>query len=386
MSLTGLRFLAAILIFLTHGANLFDLRDAALQKNYSFLSENLGVIGVSSFFILSGFVLTWSARAGQGAPTFWRRRFFKIFPNHVTVWAIALALLVIGGAHIGLGPALTQLFLVQSWVPVQSLYLPPVNGITWSLSAELLFYAAFPLLIVGVRKIRTERLWLWVGAITLVALLLPLLARGVLPASPASIQSATVSWPRQWFLYFFPVSRSLEFIVGMVLAEVVRRDRWVGIGVAPAAALVIASYVVSLALPGEWGFGQLFMLPTALLITALAVRDLQGRQSFLANRTWTFLGELTYSFFLIHVLVMFYLQAALVGQFGGTGYYTRQQYSTPVALAFLVLLFAVSLALSWVLYRTVQVPAARRWSRKRTPNLAVVPPPGEQSMPRRTAA
>jgi peptidoglycan/LPS O-acetylase OafA/YrhL len=271
-------------------------------------------------------------------------------------------------------------------VPVQSLYLPPVNGITWSLSAELLFYAAFPLLIVGVRKIRTERLWLWVGAITLVALLLPLLARGVLPASPASIQSATVSWPRQWFLYFFPVSRSLEFIVGMVLAEVVRRDRWVGIGVAPAAALVIASYVVSLALPGEWGFGQLFMLPTALLITALAVRDLQGRQSFLANRTWTFLGELTYSFFLIHVLVMFYLQAALVGQFGGTGYYTRQQYSTPVALAFLVLLFAVSLALSWVLYRTVQVPAARRWSRKRTPNLAVVPPPGEQSTPRRTAA
>ncbi|HEX3647720.1 MAG TPA: acyltransferase [Pseudonocardiaceae bacterium] len=373
MSLTGLRFLAAILIFLTHGANLFDLRDAALQKNYSFVSEPLGVIGVSSFFILSGFVLTWSARSGQTAPAFWRRRFFKIFPNHVTVWAVALILLVVGGAHFGLGPALTQLFLVQSWVPLQDLYLPPVNGITWSLSAELLFYAAFPLLIRGVRRIRTERLWLWVGIITVVALLLPVLAQGVLPAHPASLQSATVSWPRQWFLYFFPVSRSLEFIVGMVLAEVVRRDRWVGIGLTPSIALVLASYVASLALPGEWGFGQLYMLPTALFITALAVRDLQDRQTFLANRTWTFLGELTYSFFLIHVLVMFYLQAALVGQFGGTGYYTRQQYSTPVALAFLVLLFAVSLALSWVLYRTVQVPAARRWSKKRTPKLAVVP-------------
>jgi peptidoglycan/LPS O-acetylase OafA/YrhL len=385
-SLTGLRFLAAFFIFITHGANLFDLKDAALQKNYSYYAENLGIIGVSAFFILSGFVLTWSSKPGQRARTFWRRRFFKVFPNHVAVFLIALLLLIVAGDKVGLKPILTQLFLVQAWVPDQTVFLPPVNGITWSLSAELLFYALFPVLIVLVKKIRSERLWLSVGVLTAVALLLPIIAQVALSGHPASIQSATVSWPRQWFLYFFPVTRSLEFMIGMVFAEIVRRNKWVNIGILPAGVLVIASYALSFMLPPTYSFGQLFMLPTALLITALAVADINGRHNFLAGRTWNYLGEITYGFFLVHILVMFYIQAAISGQWGGTGYYTRQQWSTPVAALFLIGLFAVSLVLAAALYRFVQVPASNRWSKKRpvltpTPNVPTEtrPPVGNRS-------
>ena len=40
-------------------------------------------IAVSLFFILSGFVLTHSARAPESARAFWLRRFFTIYPNHL---------------------------------------------------------------------------------------------------------------------------------------------------------------------------------------------------------------------------------------------------------------------------------------------------------------
>jgi peptidoglycan/LPS O-acetylase OafA/YrhL len=39
--------------------------------------------GVSFFFVLSGFVLTWSARPDDIATGFWRRRIARIYPVHL---------------------------------------------------------------------------------------------------------------------------------------------------------------------------------------------------------------------------------------------------------------------------------------------------------------
>jgi peptidoglycan/LPS O-acetylase OafA/YrhL len=83
-SLTGMRFIAAVGVFLFHGI---------LYGGFFSSTHAVGVLGsvvnvagwagVVFFFILSGFVLTWSLRPKDTVPSFWRRRLLKVFPNHL---------------------------------------------------------------------------------------------------------------------------------------------------------------------------------------------------------------------------------------------------------------------------------------------------------------
>src|SRR5688572_27893642 len=77
-ALTGLRFIAAFMVFVFHAALLFVFADINVSLFLMDIAGTAGHVGVSFFFILSGFVLTWSMKKGDTAPKFWRRRFFKI--------------------------------------------------------------------------------------------------------------------------------------------------------------------------------------------------------------------------------------------------------------------------------------------------------------------
>ena len=144
-SLTGLRFIAAFLVVLCHvGINLLPnvARDQifVLHVFYGF-----GSVGVSFFFILSGFVLTWVARETDTVPQFWRRRFFKIYPNHLVTLLAAVLLAVTAAQALSTRDTLATMFLVHAWIPDQSLLFNLwSNTPSWSLSCELLFYLAFP--------------------------------------------------------------------------------------------------------------------------------------------------------------------------------------------------------------------------------------------------
>lgn len=68
-SLTGLRFVAAFLVFVAHSAESFRAGDTTdLRAPWRFLF--LGGVGVSFFFVLSGFVLTWSHCEGDRPSAF----------------------------------------------------------------------------------------------------------------------------------------------------------------------------------------------------------------------------------------------------------------------------------------------------------------------------
>lgn len=86
-SLTGMRFLAAALVFLAHMSAVRMFTDQQLNKDVDTYFGTLGSIGVTFFFILSGFVLTWSARTDDRPRLFWRRRLAKIYPTHFVTWA-----------------------------------------------------------------------------------------------------------------------------------------------------------------------------------------------------------------------------------------------------------------------------------------------------------
>ncbi|GDY63763.1 hypothetical protein SAV14893_031560 [Streptomyces avermitilis] len=157
-SLTGLRWMAALLVFGLHVRNFgyFDGTGARIAT-WAF---GAGASGVSFFFILSGFVLMWSARPGDRALAFWRRRIARIYPVHLVTAGIAL-LMGFTLAHQPrptLHQAVANVLLVHSW---WRLWWQTLDPVSWSLACEAFFYAAFPLLAVLLRRLgaRGRRRW-----------------------------------------------------------------------------------------------------------------------------------------------------------------------------------------------------------------------------------
>lgn len=365
-SLTGMRALAGLSVFLTHAIALSLFTDQTFALNYILFLANSGSFGVAFFFVLTGFVVTWSAKPGERATRFWRRRFFKLYPTHVVVSVIILVLLLVSGSPAEWVQALASFALVHAWVPDVNFLLYAVNGPSWSLNIDVLAYACFPLLYLWIRRIRPERLWWWVLGVMAFAVVLPFLTRAMLPDQPPSLFSPTVSWPQHWFGFYFPVTRCVEFVVGILMARIVLAGRWVGLGLVPAALLTLAVHLATLRVSIFDGYTFIPLIPVAFLVAAAAASDVAGSATILNSRAMVWLGERMYSFFLIHITVMFSVHALFSHEWGVSGFYHPKSFATFPALLVLVALYLLCLVLASILYALVERPVMRRWARPRS--------------------
>lgn len=362
-SLTGLRFIAAFLVVLCHvGINL--LPNVAKEQIFVLhVFYGFGSVGVSFFFILSGFVLTWVARETDTVPQFWRRRFFKIYPNHLVTLLAAVLLAVTAAQALSTRDTLATLFLVHAWIPDQQLLFNLwSNTPTWSLSCELLFYLSFPLVLNLLRKVRPERLWrgFWITfaaicAVPFVALLLP---------SGELHRGTGLPWTHMWFMTFFPPVRMLEFVLGMFTALIVIHGRWVKRWPLPVALAVAAVGAVAAggATPPILGFVAVSALPLVFLVGAAANADVNANGSSLGSRVMIFLGEISFALYLVHWLVVVY---GWIGRHSPTWGANPADAPTTwgTVLTYAGLTIVTSLVLAWVLYTFVERPIMRRWSR-----------------------
>lgn len=377
-SLTGARFVAAGLVFLCHIATggLFAAGSGAADGLMT-ATKTAGTIGVSFFFVLSGFVLTWSARPGETYGGVLRRRLVKIFPNHVVTFA--LAMVVYAAATTPSGTAVLNLLLLQSWSSDPSVFLS-VNGASWSLSCELFFYALFPVLLPLVGRIRAARLWGWAAGVAAAVMLLPLAAASLLPSSPSFPQVGSwldgVSIEGLWFVYIFPLTRLLEFVLGMLMARVVLSGRWINLSPVPAALLTALAYVVGIYTPMLFTVAAVTVVPLALFVAALAAADAGGRRTALAGPVMRRLGEASFAFYLVHGIVLAYAGE----QVAGTGRPPTTLESVLVSL----LALAVSLGLALALYHWIETPVMRRWGRPA--RRVTVAPAGSAVVPEQSPA
>lgn len=354
-TLTGLRFPAALLVFFFHSSLMFPnirlFADTGLEKGYYATFAQAGGLGVTFFFVLSGFILAWSARPGDVARAFWRRRYVKIVPVYLVTWALAMVL--VAGATTTRSQGLATFFMVQSWVPDVATYWG-VNAPGWSLSDEVLFYLLFPVLFWAIKRIPAQRLKYWIGAVVAAVALTPLLTYAVIPQGTATVPN----WPTDsanwfWFAYVFPPARLLDFALGILVARAVTAGRWRDIGMAWSGLLLVASYVAASFAPLLYGLRVLCVVPAALLIAAGATADSEGRFSVFRSRPMVWLGEVSFAFYLVHFTVLNYVRKLLGGQLFGT---------LPSA-AILLGDVVISLLVSWALYAWVEKPLTRRWSR-----------------------
>ncbi|MFG2603546.1 acyltransferase family protein [Streptomyces sp. NPDC048514] len=336
-SLTGLRWMAALLVFGLHVNNFGYFRGTGGRAvSWAF---GAGATGVSFFFVLSGFVLTWSARPGDRALAFWRRRVARVYPVHLATLAGAL-LLAYTLAH---EPRPTPKQAVANALLLHSWWRPwwqTLNPVSWSLACEAFFYAAFPLLFLLLRRLGA-RGSAALGLLSLAAVLV--LAR---------------SEVHHWWthsLYSLPAARLPEFVLGAVAARLVLLGRWRGPGLEASLALAVIGYFfVPQTAPGYATVCT--VMGFVLLIPAAAVADLRGLPSMWRRRRLVRLGELSFAFYMVHLLVL-RATTHLLGP--------KPHFRILTGAGVTAAVFTVSLALSWLLYEAVECPARRLLLRRR---------------------
>jgi len=368
-SLTGMRFIAAVGVFLFHGI---------LYGGFFSSTHAVGVLGsvvnvagwagVVFFFILSGFVLTWSLRPKDTVPSFWRRRLLKVFPNHLVTSIIAFVLLAVVAHTAFQGKNLLNIFLLQAWVPNLATVFSG-NVVSWSLSCELLFYLSFPLLYMGIRRIRPERLWAWAIGVMVAVGLVPTLASVIPPA--AALSGSTVmpiidvnAW-QQWFVAFFPPVRMLEFVLGMILARIVITGRRLPLTRGGAVGLSVLAYALTPLFPGAYRIVATMVLPLALLIAASGKADSENQKTWLASRVMVYLGDISFAFYVCHWLILDYGHV-IVG--------ATRSFGTAAALGILALLLISVVIIASALFLGVERPIMRKFANpKRRRTLTPVP-------------
>lgn len=177
--------------------------------------ENLPLAqGVSFFFVLSGFILTYVYKDLAGLKQtlhFLAARIARVWPVFFVSGVVTYFL-----SPVSLLPKTpidtftiftSQFFMLHGWVP-QRLFYFSLDTPSWSISTEFFFYLAFPLLILNLRKTWLTKLLLVAALpITLICLCqfynLPFIGEERQASSHA-------------LLYINPLSRIFEFYLGML--------------------------------------------------------------------------------------------------------------------------------------------------------------------------
>ena len=249
-----------------------------------------GYQAVTTFFVLSGFVLTRSYWTGSWT----RRSLFRYYRGRLArVYPVYLLSLIVVGRFIAEdttpgkpGYFAAHLTLTQGWLgPI------PVNWNTpaWSLSCEMFFYAVFPLL--GAFLVRRAT-WRWVVGTVAVACVFTraIEAAGVPDAIKPVVHLSD-------FLMGIAAACAFELVQGKVRASWLYVPGFLG----AAAAIAWAAWL-------PWGIdlNSVLRLLNALLLVGLAL----GCPA-LSGKLLVYLGKSSYAMYILHVPVMWwYLRAS----------------------------------------------------------------------------
>lgn len=359
-NLTIARFYAALAVFLFHASLVgFYSTDTEKVDAARSMFQNLGNFGVTFFFVLSGFVLTWSQRPGETYLSFLTRRAARLFPTHWVTYLIAVTLVGVGSVNFI--TLLANAFLLHSWVPRADTYFS-VNFPSWSISTEIFFYAIFPLAIPLLGRLRHIGLYVTLASSALLATSLPFITFlepfRSWPAFGSGFGASPVYGESQltvWLLYTFPVARVVDFVAGICIARQVISSQLPRIKFDTALLGLGAWYVVSLHAPLEWQLDSLPLLAAIPLAASLAQADLRqasmggNKNSPKKHRLGVALGKASFAFYLLHEIILRYVGNEIEG--------TSLTFLTGVFLTGGV--FAVSLVGAWFLHRFVEEPPIR---------------------------
>ena len=223
-ALTGIRILAATAVFLSH----LGAPEVFPESLRIFFAS--GYNGVTVFFVLSGFLLTWNyvdrllpLRVGS-LWTFFVARFARIYPVYLFALLIVILPVILAGGGDPL--MLTHALTLQPWSQHFGRAMA-YNGPAWSIGVEVFLYACFPLIIFILAKIRHSKLALLaLGAAVLLAAFA--LAYWFSATGRNDLPLADPNSAHRW-LYRMPLTRLGDFALGAIAAMLAmnfKSPRW----------------------------------------------------------------------------------------------------------------------------------------------------------------
>ncbi|MEW1954406.1 acyltransferase [Terrabacter sp. NPDC080008] len=339
-SLTGLRFAGALLVLLHHLPLALPAVSGPLRV------AQCGYVGVTFFFVLSGFVLGYGWDESFRARDFYVRRGARVYPVHLLTVALIIAVLWKHGVLWQVLPL--NLMLIQAWSPNATVYYSFV-GAAWSLSCEAFFYLCFPALVRLLKRCRRPVVHSW----------------GLVVSATAVGLAAKAFWPAAGeYLFHVPIFRISDFTVGILLSVAVRAGWRPRLGRRAALALCITVYLAVLSqqvLSGSgpemaWLYSILMVMPFGLLIAAVAGKELDGHKSVLGSAVPVMLGQWSFALYMIHGVVLAALHESVRGLTG----------SAAVVVSIAIVVLAVAAArLVFVLYeRPLEAAIRQRWGQR----------------------
>jgi exopolysaccharide production protein ExoZ len=343
-ALEGLRGYAAFLVFLTHAFGLVVAKvyglDADLFSLYYGASPGLAAsmllfrshYGVDLFFVLSGLLMAEIAlRRWPGTPRFLARRALRIYPAYLA----ALAAVLVASAFLFERTATAPQIAANAGL-LQGFNIPgiaPINPVTWSLSFEAAFYLAVPLMALagsGAASPRTA------PSLALLAAFLAIVVASALVPGEKSILLACFALfvPGIYLGQMEPQARSA---LARRIPTALALGCWLAFEAAVKLELVSrfdAAYYIASGVAGG-------------LLVVKACDSGGALARLLTLRPVLWLGRHSYSFFLIHYVVLHVLALAL-DTFVGTAH------AAVYAIALLGGGLALSLAAARILYQATE--------------------------------
>lgn len=283
---------------------------------------------VTFFFVLSGFILTYSYYEENGRSglkttrrEFWIARIARIYP----VYALALAILIIPyiyGAFVSnvipvwrfVGGSVCVPLLLQAWVP-------PIawewNTPAWSLSVEAFFYAVFPLFLARLRnrKFSTKTL-IFSSMVFLAAFELWKRSAGI------SFVNAETSRPSNTYLFFnaFPLFHLPAFLVGIGAGRIFLSEHWkmrIFSNKMFLSVCVLVFFIFSLheRIPSVF-LSSLVSIPLFAFMIISAANSGGAIRNVLVHPWLVILGEASYGIYILHVPMAFWIERGWGGLFG----------------------------------------------------------------------
>src|SRR2546422_4197375 len=211
-SLTGIRFYAALLVYVYHVVLTIPGVNALSGSS---LFSNAADVGVSFFFVLSGFILTYNYadvfRGGVSAANYKRfvwDRLTKIYPVHVLTLLLVLPIAIFS-PHLPLDWRAVpfHLLLLQCFWPSST---PAFSGYlnvpSWSISCEWFFYLLAP--VVMFFALGNRRRWVPV-----------VMAMGYACGLGLLLWHGQSDEARFYFISWFAPSRFVDFLAGVLFAR-----------------------------------------------------------------------------------------------------------------------------------------------------------------------
>lgn len=358
--LASLRFFAAFLVVIFHLGGVIDDQ----VKTFSALVIPVaayGFVGVSIFFVLSGFVISHANDRWKGWNIYLAGRVTRIYPPHLIVtFALMMPDIIVlmtqGGAD-GWVKLLSNVSLTQAWSSNPD-YFRSLNLVTWSLSVEMSFYVAF----IALRRLGDR----WLLALTAIAYLVLLSVTLYL----RHIHHDKWTFYVYWQLCVNPIARMPEFLVGMSIYRLYRAGKLPRLW-APRFnfLLTLAALMAAMYLVGTYGgmggtFTELLdysIVPLPFIVLMMLALLDERSNSWMHNRNLALLGEASFALYLLHRLLIGYLNEIIGDALTGLGW---------LMLIRLVIFIAVPVAASVIFYRFIELPITRTLRRLLVPSTA----------------